>query len=77
MEQDLKVYEYRLNASTTSAAPSVESYSFEAPNHTVAETYREYALMHFREATGNSLKENAISGPFLVVPKSVPVTGNA
>lgn len=61
MEQDLKLYEFRMND---------QSYSFEAPNQKVAEDYRRYAIMHFRELLGQDCSEREISGPYLVVPRT-------
>ncbi len=74
MEQDLKLYEFRMkagNQAETSNATET-TYSFEAPSRAVAETYRRYALIHFQETQGKELAAEELSGPFLVSKSTHP-----
>ncbi len=80
MEQDLKLYEFRMKAGnqaeTSNAAGATNApeatYSFEAPSRAVAETYRRYALIHFQETQGKELAAEELSGPFLVSKSTHP-----
>lgn len=55
MEQDLRLYEFKMNG---------ESFSFEARSKDEAENYRDVALTHFKDTLGESFTETQISGPF-------------
>ncbi|MBL7714694.1 MAG: hypothetical protein JNL01_04445 [Bdellovibrionales bacterium] len=67
MEQNDRVYEYRLNN---------EVFTFEAPSKEEAEKHRQYAILHFKDTLGTEVSPNQVQGPFLKTPRT-QTTGNA
>ena len=54
MEQDLRIYEYRLGE---------ESFTFEAMGYAAAELYRPFALASFKEEFPDRFSEAKVTGP--------------
>jgi hypothetical protein len=57
MEQDEKLYEYRMGS---------EVFRFEAGSHEEAERFSPYALIHFAEKLGTLFAPEAMRGPDFV-----------